>query len=141
MSIAAPKLIKPRYKAFRVGPLPADAINKALGTELDPADVWVSKAAHQHIAVDHAADYAAVMANIVDLVRSPMWVGQDPKHGRNFYLVRRVALAGSSVPLMISIGLTVSKHGTYNVRTGYSLNEEDILTRRLRGSLHALYLT
>jgi hypothetical protein len=133
-----PKLIKPTYKAFRISPLPANAINAALSTELDVADVWVSKAAHQHIALDHAPDYPAVMANLIDIIRSPTWAGQDPKHSENFYLVRRVQTGGD--PILISIGLERNEYGTYNVRTGYAISEDDILTRRLRGSLHALYL-
>jgi hypothetical protein len=133
-------LIKRKFKAFRIGPLPADAINRVLGTELDVADVWVSKAAHQHIALDHAADYDAVKANIIEIIRSPTWVGQDPKQANNFYLVRRVERPGGIEPLLIAIGLEPSVHGTYNVRTGYAISEEDVLTRRLRGSLHALYL-
>jgi hypothetical protein len=134
-----PKLIKPKFKAFRVGPLPAAAINAALGTELDPADVWVSKAAHQHIALDHADDYPATKANIVDIITAPMWVGQDPKHGANFYLVRRVAQEGADA-VLIAIGLEPNEYGTYSVRTAYAISDADILARRLRGSLHALYL-
>lgn len=134
------KLIKPKFKAFRIGPLPADVINAALGTELDVADVWVSKKAHEHIALDHPSDYEAVKANLIEIIRSPTWAGQDPKHGENFYLVRRVLRGNGMEPLLIAIGLEVTAHGTYSVRTGYSISEEDILTRRLRGSLHALYL-
>ena len=133
------KLFKPKLKAFRVGPLPAAAINAALGTELDPGDVWVSKAAHQHIAVDHADDYAAVKANIIDIITAPTWVGQDPKHAENFYLVRRVPQQGKEA-VLIAIGLEPNEYGTYNVRTAYAISEDDILARRLRGSLHALYL-
>ncbi|PJI89814.1 hypothetical protein DAH55_05785 [Sphingomonas koreensis] len=134
------KLIKPKFKAFRVGPLPANMINAALGTELDSADVWVSKKAHEHIALDHPDDYEAVKANIIEIIRSPTWAGQDPKQGGNFYLVRRVQRGEGMQPLLIAIGLEPSEHGTYNVRTGYAISEQDILTRRLRGSLHALYL-
>ena len=140
-STVAKILFKPKYKAFRIGPLPTGAINTALGTELEIGDVWVSKAAHQHIALDHSNDYQAVKANMIEIIRSPTWVGQDPKHGGNFYLVRRVTKSEGTEPILISIGLERNEHGTYNVRTGYSISEEDILTRRLRGSLHALYLT
>ena len=133
------KLFKPKFKAFRIGPLPAAAINAALGTELEVADVWVSKVAHQHIALDHAEDYPAVKANIIDIVTCPTWVGQDPKHGGNFYLVRRIPQDGKDA-LLVAIGLEPSEHGTYSVRTAYAIGEDDILTRRLRGSLHALYL-
>lgn len=133
------KLFKPKFKAFRVGPLPAAAINAALGTELEVCDVWVSKLAHQHIALDHPDDYAAVKANIIDIITNPTWVGQDPRHGDNFYLVRRTPQEGADA-VLIAIGLEVNEFGTYNVRTAYAIGEEDILTRRLRGSLHPLYL-
>lgn len=33
------------YRAFKVGPMPAERVNQVLGTELDTADVWVSKRA------------------------------------------------------------------------------------------------
>lgn len=132
------RVIKPKFKAFRVGPLPVDRINAALGTELDAADVWVSKAAHQHIALDHPDDYAAVRANIVEIIRSPTWAGQDPRHGRNFYLVRRVPVRDGLEPILIAIGLEPSDHGTYSVRTAYAISERDVLNRRLRGSLHIL---
>lgn len=132
-------LIGIRYKAFRVGPLPAATINAALGTELEVADVWESKAAHRHIAVDHPADYPAVKANIVDIITSPTWAGQDPKHNRNFYLVRRVIQEDTDA-ILIALGLEPSIHGTYNVRTAYAISEYDVLSRRLRGSLHPLYL-
>lgn len=141
MPQTARKLIKPKYKAFRVGPLPADAINRVLGTELDVADVWVSKECHRHIAEDHPEDYQAVMANIIDIIRSPGWVGQDPKHGGNFYLVRRVCQGDGTVPVLVAIGLEVSRHGTYNVRSAYGISEEDVLARRLRGSLYPLLTT
>lgn len=132
-------LFKKRYKSFRVGPLPASSINRALGTELDPADVWVSKAAHRHIAEDHPDDYALVKANIIDIITSPTYVGQDPKHGGNFYLVRRVG-GNDEVPVLIAIGLEMTAHGTYSIRTAYSISEDDVNARRLRGSLHFLHL-
>lgn len=133
-------LIKRKYKAFRIGPLPADVINGALGTELDIADVWVSKACHQHIALDHPDDYDLVMANIIDIIRSPTWAGQDPQHGSNFYLVKRIPAGTDSIPVLVAIALEVSEFGTYNVRSAYAISQEDVLTRRLRGSLHPLYL-
>ena len=46
-----------RYKAIRIGLLKTAEINRRLGTELVDADVWASKAAHRHFAVDHPDDY------------------------------------------------------------------------------------
>jgi phage-Barnase-EndoU-ColicinE5/D-RelE like nuclease3 len=121
-----------------VGPLPTGIINAALGTELEPADVWVSKKAHEHMALDHPNDYDAIKSNIIDIIRSPTYAGQDPKQGENFYLVSRVERINGLEPLLIAIGLEQSVHGTYNVKTGYAINENDVATRRLRGSLHQL---
>lgn len=135
------ELFKKRYPAFRIGPLPATGINKALGTELDPADVWVSKACHAHIAEDHPGDYALVKAHIVDIVRSPTWIGQDPQHGRNFYLVKRIVGEAETDIVLVAVGLELSLHGTYNVRSAYRIDQQDVDSRRLRGSLHALPAT
>lgn len=124
-----------RYKAFRVGPLDVGQINHALGTELDSADVWVSKACHAHIATDHPDAYNLVMANFIDIVRAPTFVGQDPKHGKNFYLVKRIIIADETGFALVAIGFERSAHGTYNVRSAYLIDQDDVDRRRLRGSL------
>lgn len=133
-------LIKIRRKAFRVGPLPADLINKALGTELETADVWVSKACHGHIADDHPDDYQVIMANIVDILRSPTYAGQDAHNGKGFYLVRRIeaVVAGREFAL-VAIALELSQHGTYNVKSAYTIKQQDVDSRRLKGALKSLY--
>lgn len=135
-----PNLIKIKRKAFRVGPLPADIINKALGTELEAADVWVSKACHGHIADDHSDDYQIIMANIVDILRSPTYAGQDAHNPKGFYLVRRIdtAVAGREFAL-VAIALEVSAHGTYNVKSAYTIKQQDVDSRRLKGALKILY--
>ncbi len=135
-------MLRPKRKSFRVGPLEVDRINRVLGTELEAADVWVSKACHAHIAEDHPDAYPLIMANIIDIVREPTWVGQDPKHGNNFYLVRRIAVGPDQTEMvLVAIGFELSPHGTYSVRTGYLISEEDVTKRRLRGSLHNLRTT
>jgi hypothetical protein len=133
-------LSKKHYKAFRVGPLPADPINRALGTELDSADVWVSKACHGHIAIDHADDYPIIMANLIDILRSPTYVGQDPQHGGGFYLVKRVmpGVEGRDFAL-VAIAMEISPHGTYNVKSAYTIKQQTVDSRRLTGSLKVLF--
>lgn len=129
-----------RRKAFRIGPLPADLINRALGTELDVADVWVSKACHGHIANDHPDDYPVIMANIIDILRSPTYAGQDPHHGRGFYLVKRIepGVAGRDFAL-VAIALEPSEHGTYNVKSAYTIKHEQVESRRSNGALKILF--
>lgn len=132
-------LIKTKRKAFRVGPLPADLINRALGTELDIADVWVSKACHAHIADDHPDDYSVILANIIDILRAPTYAGQDAKNGNGFYLVKRVEPVADREFALIAISLEMSDHGTYNVKSAYTIKQQDIDSRRINGALKMLY--
>lgn len=134
------KLFKAKRKAFRVGPLPADLINKALGTELETADVWVSKACHGHIADDPPEDYQVVMANIIDILRSPTYAGQDAHNPRGFYLVRRIELPVREREFaLVAIALELSVHGTYNVKSAYTIKQQDVDSRRLKGALKVLF--
>lgn len=123
------------YKAFRVGPLAAAQINKALGLELELGDVWVSRACHRHIAEDHPDDYAHIKANITDIIREPMWVGQDPKHANNIYLIRRLPVEDNLPVALVAIGLEMTEFGTYNVRSAYRIKQRDVDSRIIRGSL------
>ena len=127
-----------RFKAFRIGPLPAKAINSVMDTELDVAVVWVSKACHQHMAFDHPNDYPIIIANIVDIIREPSMVGQDPKHGKNFYLVKKVPDNDGKNFSLVAIGLEISKFGTYNVKSAYIISQSDVTNRRLKGALKLL---
>lgn len=133
-------LIRTRRKAFRVGPLPADLINRVLGTELEIADVWVSKACHAHIADDHPDDYPVIMANLIDILRSPTYAGQDAHNGGGFYLVKKidVDVDGREFAL-VAIALELSQHGTYNVKSAYTIKQQDVDSRRLKGALKVLF--
>ena len=136
----AKKLIKLRRKAFRVGPLPADLVNRALGTELEIADVWVSKACHAHIADGHPDDYPVIMANLIDILRSPTYAGQDAHNGNGFYLVKRIAVGSIDREFaLVAIALELSQHGTYNVKSAYTIKQADVDSRRLKGVLKRLY--
>lgn len=126
-----------QYRSIKLGALQVDKINKALGTELDPGDVWISALAHEHIAEKHGDEYEAVMAAVREIVASPFYVGQDPKHGRNFYIVKKIT--GANFPNgLLSISLKANKHGGYNCRTCYSISDEDLADRRAKNNAHRL---
>jgi hypothetical protein len=133
------ELIKAKRKAFRIGPLPVDLINRALGTEMDPGDVWVSKACHGHMADDHPDDYPLIMANIVDILLAPTYAGQDAKNGNNFYVVKRVEPVEDREFALVAIGLEMTEHGNYNVKSAYTIKQADVDSRRLKGALQVLY--
>ena len=122
------------YNAIKLGPLPVDIINKTLGTTLEPGDAWISRAAHEHIARDHADDYDACIAASRDAITNPTYIGQDPKHGRNFNLVKRIALETGNF-LLIAISLEVNNFGNYNVRSAYRVSSEKVEQRRRSGHL------
>jgi phage-Barnase-EndoU-ColicinE5/D-RelE like nuclease3 len=128
-----------KRKAFRVGPLSVSLINRALETELDAADVWVSKACHDHIAHDHPDDYPIIMANLIDIIRSPTYAGQDAKNARGFYLVKRVEPGAKGRDFaLVAIALERNAHGTYNVKSAYLIKQQDVDSRRLKGALKVL---
>lgn len=129
-----------RRKAFRVGPLPADLINRFLKTELEISDVWVSKACHNHIAKDHPEDYPVIMSNLIEVLRSPTYAGQDARHGGAFYLVKRVEPGVQDREYaLVAVALELSQHGTYNVRSAYTIKQTDVDSRRLNGALKRLF--
>ena len=45
------------YPAIDLGPLPVDAINAILGTDMEPGNAWLSEMAHEHMALNHPNDY------------------------------------------------------------------------------------
>ena len=106
----------PRYKFISLGPLPVEAINKALDTELEPGEARLSATAHRHMAEDHSNDYPACIAALAEAVASPTFVGQAPNHIRNFEMVKRVPrLDRQSV--LVAIGMEADENGSYRVRT------------------------
>ena len=124
------------YKALRIGLMKADRINQTLGTELVEAEVWLSKAAHRHIALDHPDDYKSVVQNLGLIINDPAYVGQRPGRTDNFYLVRRVRDEGRAI--LVAIGIQQNRYGTYNVRSAYTISEADIQRYRQAGHLHIL---
>ena len=124
------------YKALRIGLMKADRINQTLGTELVEAEVWLSKAAHRHIALDHPDDYKSVVQNLGLIIDDPAYVGQRPGRTDNFYLVRRVRDEGRAI--LVAIGIQQNRYGTYNVRSAYTISEADIQRYRQAGHLHIL---
>lgn len=126
-----------KYRAFRVGPLPVDKVNRALGVDLEPGEVWVSADCHRHIAEDHPDDYPFVVQAIFEIVAGPLYVGQDPKHHRNFYFVKSLPDGAPNPQGLVSIGFEPNKFGGYNVRTAYSISQSDVDARRAAKRLHS----
>ncbi len=123
------------YPALDLGPLPVDLINATLGTELEPGRARLSSTAHRHMADDHPADYQICIAALkADAITAPTFIGQDPSHGGNFVLVKRVGLPDGRA-VLVAIGLEPNDRGDYSVRTSYLIPQRTINARRGAGRL------
>ena len=129
---------RPRYVAIDLGELPVEAINRALGTELEPGRARLSARAHEHIAVDHPADYAVCLDLLPQVITNPSFIGQDPRHTENFELVRRVPLQAGAV--LVAVCLEPDGHGAYRVVTAYLITPDKLDRRRRVGTLHSVAL-
>jgi len=122
------------YPALDLGPLPVDAINTAIKTELAPGIAHLSTQAHRHMAEDHPADYADCIAALPDVIASPSFIGQAPGHTRNFEMVRRTRRQDGQA-VLVAIGLEPDNAGNYRVRSCYLISAETVDDRRRKGRL------
>lgn len=125
-----------RYTAIELGPLPADAINAVLGTELEPGLVRLSAVAHRHMAEDHPDDYPVCIAALPGAIAAPSFIGQAPGHAENFEIIRRIARADGQA-VLVAIGLETDEAGEYRVRSCYLVKAKVVDARRLAGRLVA----
>lgn len=125
-----------RYRSQLLCPLPVDAINKALGTELEPGCAWLSVKAHEHIARDHPLDYPVCFPLLNRAIATPTFAGQAPSHSRNFELVTRFPTASAIV--LTAIRLTPNDQGNYHVTSAYLIEQKDVEARRRSGRLRPI---
>jgi len=123
-----------QYDAKDLGPFPVDVINDALGTELDAGNARLSRTAHRHIAEDHPADYAVCMAHMAAVIAAPTYIGQAPRHGSYFEMIKRVSV-GKEAAVLVAIGLEPDERGAYRIVSSYLLGAEEIERKRAAGYL------
>jgi phage-Barnase-EndoU-ColicinE5/D-RelE like nuclease3 len=116
-----------------LGPLPVDAINKTIGTELEPGDVVFSRAAQVHAARRHPIEYPLCLPHLAHVICDPLYVGDDHKNPDAIELIGRIHVVNSFV--LVAIEMTKDTNGRYNVRTFYPVNKEKVDNRRKRGFL------
>jgi len=112
--------------------MPVAQINKTIGTELDPGEVVLSRAAQAHAARRHPADYPTLLPHLDEIVADPMYIGDDHKNS-GIELVGRPV--GTRAWMLIAVTLEKDKHGRYNVVSFYPVSEGKIQSRRERGFL------
>jgi hypothetical protein len=125
---------RPHFPALDLGPLPVDAVNAVLGTELEPGNVRLSETAHRHMAEDHPDDYAICIASLPYTIAEPSFIGQAPQHTSNFELLRRVNHPDRK-SVLVAVGLEMDRSGEYRVRSCYLVAAGTVDNRRRAGRL------
>ena len=127
-------LVKPLYPAIDCGMLPVTKVNAVLCTELLPGRALLSASAHRHVALEHPDDHRFCIQFLPLAISAPSLVGQAPRHGNNFELIRRVSRSDGR-ELLVAIGLAPNGDDNYRIVSASLLEREKVENRRLAGRL------
>ncbi len=86
------------------------------------------------MAEEHPHNDAACIAASTIAIASPTFVGQAPKHTRNFEIVKRVPRPDRRA-VLVALGIERDDAGEYRVRTCYLVEPEKVEQRRRNGTL------
>jgi hypothetical protein len=64
----------PKNPDLIIGPLPIDAINRTLGTELEAGDVILTRGAQRHAYKRHPEDYPKCLPHLAGVIANPQCV-------------------------------------------------------------------
>jgi len=110
------------------GPLPSDAINIALGLEIESGDVVMSFNAQIHARRRHPVDYARCLPHVATVINSPLYARDDFINASKIELVGRPA--GMTEYLLVAVELILDTQGRYNVTSFYPISAQKVEKRR-----------
>jgi hypothetical protein len=67
-------------------------------------------------------------------VQDPSFVGQAPKHGRNFELLRRIPGTGGDATL-VAVKIEPDERGDYRVVSFYRITAQELQAKRSKGHI------
>ena len=126
-----------RLSAFEFGPLPVDAINRALETEFDPGLVVMPVNAQRHAQKKHPEEFGVYFPHVAALIQHPLYVRDDFRNDGKIELVGRPQ--GAPQPLLVAIEVTPDQNGRYNVTSFYPVSERKVEERRASGHLKRVF--
>lgn len=118
---------------LRLGPLPVEAISKALGLDLEPGEVVLTGGAQTHASRRHPDDYAVCLPHLASVVTSPLWIGDDLRNHGKIELVGRVPAAG--IVVLAAVKISRDSDGRYHVVSFYPISEAKVQSRKSKGHL------
>jgi hypothetical protein len=116
-----------------LGPLPVEMVNLALGLELDPGLVVLSRATQIHARRRHPTDYPVCLPFVGGVIADPLYIGDDFKNSG----IELIAFSHSaSSYILVAIGTRMDHGGNYQVASFYPVSRAKIDARRGKGFLH-----
>lgn len=116
-----------------LGPLPVDAINKALGLELERGNLILKFAAQVHANKRHPKEYASIFPKLTEVLSNCLYVGDDHKNHDKFELIGKIHELNQFI--LIAITITIDEGGNYRVASFYPVAKDKIQKRREKGYL------
>jgi hypothetical protein len=114
--------------------LPADTINRTIETELEIAEVVLTRAAQTHAARRHPADYPKCFPHLARVIANPLYIGDDYRNPGYIELIS--AIPGPPPEFMlVAVNLELNEYGQYEVASFYLISEKKIASRRGKGYL------
>jgi hypothetical protein len=115
-----------------IGLMPVVAVNKTLGTELDPGEVVLTRGAQRHANRRHPQDYPKCLPHLASVIANPRYIGDDHTNS-GIEIWGYVSAIGSLV--LVAVELVPDVHGRYQISSFYMVSERKAQTRRQKGFL------
>lgn len=125
-----------KHRNIALGPLPIDAINKALGLELDPGELVLKPSAQAHAAKRHPEEYPVILPHLPEVLASALYVGDDHHNSGKIELIGRIQDLDQFI--LIAVLIEVDAKGFYSVTSFYPVSQQKIQGRREKGFLKRL---
>jgi hypothetical protein len=122
----------PKNPDLIIGPMPVDAVNKTLGTEIDPGDVILTRGAQRHAYRRHPRDYPRCLPHLANVIANPRYIGDDHRNS-GIEIWGYAAPVGSLV--LVAIKLVPDAEGRYRISSFYIVSEKKAQSRRQKGFL------
>jgi phage-Barnase-EndoU-ColicinE5/D-RelE like nuclease3 len=116
-----------------IGPMPVDAINKALGLELEAGELMLKPAAQVHAANHHTEEYPVILPCLPEVLASALYVGDDHGNAGKIELIGRIRELDQFI--LIAVIIEVDAKGFYSVASFYPVSKTKIQGRREKGFL------
>ncbi|KAA0592973.1 hypothetical protein J2848_005670 [Azospirillum lipoferum] len=121
------------HETLDLGPLPVDAINKALSLELEAGTAVLIPAIQLHVLRRHPEDYERLLPHVASVVNAPQFIGDDIRNPGKIELIARVPSVDSV--LLVAVDVEVNANGQYEVRSFYPIAEDKVQNRLRKGYL------